>query len=39
VAASVGYLGYYLALSLWLTLRSAASKAPEPAAARIQGRT
>jgi phosphatidylcholine synthase len=39
VAASVGYLGYYLALSLWLTLRSAASKAPEPAAARIRGRT
>ena len=31
VAASVGYLGYYLALSLWLTLRSASSKAPEPA--------
>lgn len=34
VAASVGYLGYYLALSLWLTLRSAASKAPEPAVAQ-----
>ena len=29
VAASVGYLGYYLALSLWLTLRSVTSKASD----------
>ncbi len=39
VAASVGYLGYYLALSLWLTLRSASSKAPEVAPVHIQGQT